>query len=147
MTTAGQLLLQKGGQVWTVTPHTSLHDTLELMAEKDIGVVVVMEGTKIAGIFSERDFAREAVKNREISLETPISKLMTRLVYFVRPEQTMEECMALMTEKHIRHLPVLVDDHVIGLISIGDVVKEVLSYKDTTIRSLENYILGREYSL
>jgi CBS domain-containing protein len=147
MTTAGQLLLQKGGQVWTVTPHTSLRDTLELMAEKDIGVVVVMEGTRVAGIFSERDFAREAVKNREISLETPISKLMTRLVYFVRPEQTMEECMALMTEKHIRHLPVLVDDHVIGLISIGDVVKEVLSYKDTTIRSLENYILGREYSL
>jgi CBS domain-containing protein len=146
MTTAGQLVMQKGSAVWSVSPQTELHDVLSLMAEKDIGVVMVMEGEKIAGIFSERNFAREAVRNGELSLHTPVSRLMTRLVFYVRPEQTLEECMALMTEKRIRHLPVVVEDHVTGLISIGDVVKEVLGERDSTIRVLENYITGQDYN-
>lgn len=145
MTTAGTLLMQKGSQVWSVTPETSLRDVLELMSAKDIGVVVVMDAGHIAGIFSERNFAREAIRNGELSLQTPVSRLMTHLVYYVLPDQTIDECMAIMTDRRIRHLPVLKDDRVIGLISIGDVVKEVLTERETTIRALENYILGREY--
>jgi CBS domain-containing protein len=122
----------------------SLQDALRLMRDRDIGVLMVTEETRIAGIFSERDFAREAAV-RSLPMNTPVSELMTREIYCVQPDQLIEECMALMTEKHIRHLPVVDDGALVGMISIGDLVRELVSEKDVAIRGLENYILGREF--
>lgn len=146
MTTVRHLLLHKAGDVWSVNPDTSLQDALNVMYDHDIGVVVVIDNGKIKGILSERDFARRAAREHELKLDTPVKNLMTSEVYYVQPDQLIEDCMAIMTEKHIRHLPVLEKNKLVGLISIGDLVREVVSQKDITIQSLENYILGREFS-
>ena len=146
MTIVRQVLAQKGAGVHSVTPNTKIRETLKLMADKDIGAVLVTDGDNIEGIFSERDFAREAAQNENINLDIPIRKLMTKLVYYVPPAITMDDCMALMTEKRIRHLPVVENGQLKGIISIGDVVREVISLKDVTIQSLENYIMGRGYN-
>jgi CBS domain-containing protein len=146
MTTVRQLLDQKPQDVWSVAPAASLWDVLQLMDEHDIGAVVVLDEGSITGIFSERDFARYAARNKKISLELPVSVLMTSQVVSIRPDQLLDECMALMTEKNIRHLPVLDQGQLIGLVSIRDVVKEIVSQRDTTIHSLENYIMGREFA-
>lgn len=146
MTTVKYLLSQKPGEIWSVAPATSLREALKVMYDRDIGVVVVMAQEQVVGIFSERDFARYAARTEELSLNTPVSELMTSQIYFVEPDQLIDECMAIMTEKHIRHLPVMNNKQLIGLISIGDVVREAVSQKDVTIRSLENYIMGREFS-
>lgn len=146
MTTVKHLLSQKPSEIWSVAPTTSLRDALKVMYDRDIGVVVVMAQEQIVGIFSERDFARHAARTAELSLNTPVSELMTSQIYFVEPDQFIDECMAIMTEKHIRHLPVMKNKQLVGLISIGDVVREAVSQKDVTIRSLENYIMGREFS-
>lgn len=140
------LLKEKGSAVWSVTPQTPLKIALELMAEKKIGAVVVMEGDKVSGIFSERDFARYAAKPVQVSLETPVGEIMTREVYVITPEKSVEECMALMSVRRFRHLPVMEKDRIIGVISIGDVVKQVISERDIQIKALENYILGRGYN-
>jgi CBS domain-containing protein len=146
MTTVKHLLSQKPNEIWSVAPVTTLREALKLMYDRDIGVVVVMAQEQIVGIFSERDFARHAARADELSLNTPVSELMTSQIYYVEPDQFIDECMAIMTEKHIRHLPVMKDKQLVGLISIGDVVREAVSQKDVTIRSLENYIMGREFS-
>ena len=146
MTTVRHLLDQKVNEVWAVSPDTTLRDTLKLMREHEIGVVIVNDAQGMVGIFSERDFARAAARDENLSFNTPVSELMTQQVYCVHSADLIEECMALMTGKRIRHLPVLLGKEVIGMISIGDVVREIVSQKDTTIRSLENYIMGREYT-
>ena len=146
MTTVKQMLLQKGSRVWSVTPSTTIHSALQLMSEKKIGAVLVMEGENIAGILSERDIARELSKVETLSMKTPVDKLMTKVVFYISPDISVDECMALMTEKKIRHLPVVDSGKLVGLISIGDVVKETIAQKDIAIRSLENYILGRDYN-
>lgn len=133
------LLEAKFTQVWYVTPTSTVADALKLMAEQQIGAVLVVEAGKIVGVFSERDFARKAVQ-REISMNTPVSELMAHPVYYVTPEQSVESCMALMTQKRFRHLPVIDRGKLVGVISIGDVVKQVLLEKDQTIQSLEDYI-------
>lgn len=141
-TTVQSILRQKGSQVWWVTPDASILQALELMAERKIGAVLVMEAGSLVGIFSERDYARRGILlNR--GPETPISQVMTYPVYCVTPQQTLEECMGLMTEKHIRHLPVADGETILGVISIGDVVKEVIADQAHLIQGLENYILGR----
>jgi CBS domain-containing protein len=145
MTIVQQVLKEKGFYVWTVSPDTSLMDALKLMAEKNIGAVLVVDGTNVAGVFSERDFARYTARDGLCGLDTPVQELMTEVVYIVGPDNTVEDCMALMVEKRIRHLPVLEEGKIIGLISIGDVVHEVISQKEITIQSMENYILGRGY--
>jgi CBS domain-containing protein len=117
------------------------------MAEKNIGAVLVLEEGKIVGIFSERDYARYAASRESLLLDEPVGNFMTRSVYYVSPQQTVEECMALMTAKHIRHLPVLEGDQLVGVISIGDVVKQLLEEKEITIQSLENYIRGRTHTI
>jgi CBS domain-containing protein len=137
---------EKGNEIWWVPPDATLKETLRLMAEKDIGAVVILDQGQAAGIFTERDFARQAVSETGISLEDPISKVMTKMVYYVHPDQTIDECMALMTQKHFRHLPVLQNNSLSGVVSIGDVVKTMISEKDIAIRGLENFILGREYN-
>jgi CBS domain-containing protein len=140
------LLKIKGNQVWSVAPETSVKDALKLMAGKDVGALLVMSEEKIVGIFSERDFARHMVSVDELSETMKTKDLMSQPVFFANPDQSIEECMAVMTVKHFRHLPVLEGDQLIGMISIGDVVKQLISEKETTIKGLEDYILGRDYT-
>lgn len=146
MATVNNLLLQKGKDVWSVQINSTIRETLLLMREKNIGAVLVEDGKDIVGIFSERDYARHAARRDSMLLDEPVRDFMTHAVYYVSPQETVEEVMALMTSKHIRHLPVLEDEKLVGIISIGDVVKQILSDKETTILGLENYILGRNYS-
>ncbi|HZD11013.1 MAG TPA: CBS domain-containing protein [Candidatus Binatia bacterium] len=140
MTIVKQILENKGYDVWSVAPDDSIYAALELMAEKNIGAVLVMEGEDLVGIFSERDYARKIILRGKASRDTPVAEAMTRRVFAVRPDQHVEGCMALMTEKRIRHLPVMRDARVVGLISIGDVVKAVISEQANTIQYLEDYI-------
>lgn len=139
MATVKDLLKAKFTQVWYVTPTSTVSDALKLLAEQQIGAVLVVEAGKIVGIFSERDFARNALSS-EVNLSTQVSELMVRGVYYVTPDQSVESCMAMMIAKRIRHLPVLEDGKLVGVISIGDVIKQMLLEKDTTIQSLEDYI-------
>src|SRR5690554_616436 len=113
-----QILDNKGHDVWSIGPDASIYEALELMAERNIGAVLVMEGGRLVGIFSERDYARKVVLEGKSSRETPVRQAMTGRVFAVRPDQSVEGCMALMTEKRIRHLPVMRDDEVVGVISI-----------------------------
>ena len=140
------LLKIKGNDVWSVPPHTSIKDALLLIAEKNIGAVLVIDAGKIVGVFSERDFARYMASVDELSRTLPVSDLMSKPVFFANPDQSVEECMAVMTARHFRHLPVMEDEELIGLVSIGDVVKQLISEKEVTIKSLEDYILGRDYT-
>ncbi|MEJ2601091.1 MAG: CBS domain-containing protein [Anaerolineales bacterium] len=142
MYTVRQILQNKGHQVWSVSPEASVYEALQLMAEKDIGALVVMEADRLVGIFSERDYARKVILHGKTSRETRVREVMTPRVAVIKPEQATEECMALMTAKHIRHLPVMEDERLIGLISIGDVVKAVISKQEFVISQLENYITG-----
>jgi len=140
MATVKDILNQKGQQVWYVTPETTLRDALKLMAAKNIGAVIVLDGHDVVGILSERDYARKVITAESISLDEPVHTLMTSPVYYVTPDHTVEECMNLMTAKHFRHLPVISGQDVTGLISIGDVVKQILLEKEREIESLEDYI-------
>ncbi len=142
MKTVKHILKDKGNDVWHITPDTLVYDALKLMAEKEVGSLLVLDEGNLVGIISERDYARKVVLQGKSSLHTPVREIMTQKVISVHPEQTLEECMALMTDKHIRHLPVLVDDRVIGVVSIGDVVKAELAEKDFLIKQLKNYITG-----
>jgi CBS domain-containing protein len=142
MSTVRQLLRTKPAEVWTVEPQASVYNALQLMADKDIGAVLVVEQDRLVGVFSERDYARKVVLHGKSSRSTTVGELMTQLVYYVRPEQTAEECLVLMTAKRIRHLPVMEDGRLIGIVTIGDVGKEIMSQQEFTIRNLEIYITG-----
>ena len=142
MKTVKQVLDNKGPTTWHVLPDSFVYDALQLMADKEIGALLVLEGGRLVGIISERDYARKVILKGKSSLDTPVKEIMTRDAVCVRPEQTVEECMALVTEKRVRHLPVVMDDKVVGIISIGDLVKAVIDEKDFTIKQLESYIMG-----
>ncbi len=143
MKTVEQILRSKGSDFWFVAPDTMVYEALKLMAEKDVGALLVLEsGADLVGIISERDYARKVILKGKSSLDTPVREIMSRPVTAVAPQQTVEECMAVMTEKRVRHLPVLVSDRVVGIVSIGDLVKASLDEKDFLIRQLENYITG-----
>jgi len=141
--TAANILKSKPDQtVHTITPTASVFDAVKLMAEKNIGALLVMEGEKVVGIITERDYARKIVLMARSSKETPVRDVMTSSVMYVRPDQTSEECMVLMTENRLRHLPVMNGDELIGLISIGDLVKDIISEQKFIIQQLEHYITG-----
>lgn len=140
MKTVRDLLKQKGREVWSVAPDSTVYDALQLMADKNIGALLVIDGGRTVGIFSERDYARQVILKGKTSKDTPVRDVMTSKVVFVRPEQNIEECMALMTDKRFRHLPVLEEGRLAGLLSIGDVVKALISEKDFLIEQLANYI-------
>ncbi len=140
MATVRDLLQNKGKTVWSVAPEIPIRDAIRLMADKEIGAVLVIEEGEIIGIFSERDFARDMVSGLVYSLDTPVRMGMTHPVFYVTPEQTLEECMTLMTDKRFRHLPVLENGELVGLVSIGDIVKQIITEKDVTIQDLEYYI-------
>jgi CBS domain-containing protein len=138
--TVRNILKEKDDQVWSVQPDTPLIEAVVLMAEKKIGFVPVIQEKKILGVFSERDFARLMVARHDLPLDTPVGDVMVSPVYFVHPDQTVEECMAVMSAKHFRHLPVMQDECCIGVISIGDVVKRMVLEKDIAIENLENLL-------
>ncbi|MER3443539.1 MAG: histidine kinase [Meiothermus sp.] len=137
-----QLILAKGNRVHTISPDATVFEALERMAMYDIGALVVMEDERVVGIFSERDYARKVVLVGRVSRETKVREIMTDEVITVSPETTVGECMALMTGKRIRHLPVLEGENLVGLISIGDVVKAIMSEQELMIAELESYITG-----
>ena len=135
-----QLLQAKGHDIWSVGPEDSVYDAIELMANKAVGALVVMEGDSLVGVLSERDYARKVVLQGRSSKGTKIKEIMTSRVVYARPEQTVEECMALMTDKRIRHLPVMDGDELLGVISIGDLVKSIIEEQQHVIEQLEQYI-------
>lgn len=140
--TVKNLLEQKGQNVWTISPDATVFDALAIMAEKDIGSLVVMDGEKLIGIVTERHYSRNVILKGKRSPTTLVRDIMDRNVVHVRPEQTVELCMALMTEKRVRHLPVLEGNNVIGIVSIGDLLKSIISKQKFVIDELEHYIHG-----
>jgi CBS domain-containing protein len=141
-TTVKDILKKKGKEIWSVSPEATVYEALELMADKNIGAVVVMEGDKLVGIFSERDYARKVILQGKSSKDCKVSELMTKKVLYVSSDYPLEACLALMTEEHVRHLPVLDDGKLVGIISIGDVVHEIISNQKFTISELERYIFS-----
>ena len=142
MTTIAQLLNAKGDQIWSVEPKATIFEALEIMSEKEIGALLVMEDGKLMGIFSERDYARKVILKGKSSKETPVGELMTKKVFYIDSQKTINDCMAMMTAKRIRHVPVIEDNQVMGIVTIGDVVNQIISEQEVTINHLENYITG-----
>jgi CBS domain-containing protein len=140
MKTVRQLLEIKGNRVLSTTPDASVYQALLIMAEMEVGALVVMDGDQVVGIFSERDYARNVVLKGKTSRETPVQDIMTAKVISVTPENTVEDCMNLMSDKRIRHLPVLDNSKIVGMLSIGDLVKETIAHQQFLISQLENYI-------
>lgn len=142
MTTVRNILQTKGPEVWSVEPETPVMNALKIMDEKNIGALIVARGGTLLGILSERDYARKLVLRGKSTNDSRVQDLMTPVVVTVTPDQSMDRCMELMTSKRVRHLPVVENEKLIGLISIGDVVKAVISEKEDLIKHLENYITG-----
>ena len=142
MKTVRQILKTKPFPIWSVSAETKTFDAIKLLAEKGIGALLVMADAELVGIFSERDYARKVALKGKSSLDTPVRDVMTTDVLVISPEDSNEYCMALMTDKRVRHLPVIEDKKVIGIISIGDLVKDIISEQEFTIRQLESYIHG-----
>lgn len=142
MKTVRQVIKDKDSEIWWTTPDTHVFSALSLMAEKSVGALLVIDNGKIVGIFSERDYARKVILKGKSSKDIYVREIMTTSVRFITPEQTCEQALALMTDKHIRHLPVLEDDQLLGIVSIGDLVKAVIDEQKKTIDKLEKYILA-----
>jgi CBS domain-containing protein len=142
MTIVRQLLEVKGHDVWSTGPHSSVYDALRMMADKDVGALLVMENDKLVGIISERDYARKVILKGKASMDTLVGDIMTSILFTVHPDQTVHECMELMTNKHVRHLPVVLENKVLGIISIGDVVKDIIYQQRETIKDLERHVTG-----
>jgi len=141
--TVQDVLNDKGKRVWTISPEAKVIDALKLMSDKDIGGIVVTEGERLVGILTERDYARKVMLRGKSSLDTPVKDIMTSGVYYVDPETTTQECLALMTKNRIRHLPVIRGGKLLGIVSIGDVVKSVISQQKIALDHLESYITGK----
>lgn len=142
MSTVQQILDEKGNDVYAVDPDDMVFDAVKLMADKGIGAALVMDGDKLVGIVTERDYARKIILEDRASKDTPVKDVMTKKVLCVSPERTVDECMALMTDKRSRHLPVVDNKRVVGVLSIGDLVKAVISEQKVLIDQLQHYITG-----
>ena len=142
MITVKDILGTKGHDVLSVTPDATVYEALRIMAENNVGALVVLDGETVAGIMSERDYARKVILHGKSSREMQVREIMTSRVYYMRPEQDLQECMAQMTDRHVRHLPILENDRLVGIISIGDVVKAIIADQESTIKLLETYITG-----
>jgi CBS domain-containing protein len=141
--TVNSILRHKGHQIWSVSPDDSVLQAIRLMADKGIGALVVIAGEALVGIISERDYARKVVLQGKSSKDTPVSDIMSSPVVTVGPDHTVDDCMRIVTAKRIRHLPVVRDEKVVGVISIGDLVRRIISTQGETIQYLEEYIVGR----
>ena len=142
MKKVNDILKVKGNDVWSIGPEASVYDAIHLMTEKKVGALMVMEGGKLVGVISETDYTRHSILKGRSSQQTPVKEIMTSRVLYVQAEQDIEECMVLMTEKRTRHLPVMDEGKLIGVISIGDAVKSVIDEQRFTIEQLERYITG-----
>jgi CBS domain-containing protein len=142
MTTVRHILDQKGNQVWSLHSGDTVYDAIKLMADKDVGALVVLDGSKIVGIVTERDYARNVFLKGRASPQTMVGEIMQRNVMCANPDNSIEECMAIMTAKHVRHLPVTDDSQLFGIVSIGDLVKTIISDREFAIEQLEHYIRG-----
>jgi len=137
------ILRVKGSNVYSTTPDATVYEALKLMAEKNIGALLVLEGEKIAGLISERDYTRKTILKGRFSKETAVKEIMTTNIITIVAEDDLEKCMELFTDKHVRHLPVIENEKIIGIVSIGDVVKGVIDYKEFIIQEQEKYIKGK----
>jgi CBS domain-containing protein len=144
MSTIEKLISSKDSDVWTISPDDSVYEAIKQMNDHSVGALPVVLGDKLVGIISERDYARKVILNDRSSKETQVKDIMTTRVFHTFPKQKIEECMAVMSEHHIRHLPVLVDEKLVGIISIGDVVKDIISEQKFKIEQLENTISWSE---
>jgi len=142
MTYVEQLLKTKGNEIWSIAPQATVYEALQIMSEKDVGALLVLDKGNLVGIFSERDYARKLILKGRFSKDTTVGELMTREVLYIESQSTIEHCMALMTAKRVRHLPVLENERLIGIVTIGDVVKQIISDQEFTIQQLERYIKG-----
>ena len=142
MKSVNDVLKGKGGQLSIIAPNATVYEAIKLMADMEIGALLVMEGDNLLGILTERDYARKIILLGKSSKETAVQEVMTTKVMVVTPVNTVEECMAIMTDKHVRHLPVVEHGKVIGIITIGDAVKAIISEQHFTINNLVNYIMG-----
>ena len=141
MKTIEYILKVKGYNMWSIPPSASVYDAIKMMADNEVGALLVIEAGKLVGIISERDYSRKVILKGRSSKDTPVRDIMTSPVLYTTPNQTIENCMALMTAKHVRHLPVFANDRLIGIVSIGDLVKAIISEQKILIQKLENYIL------
>ena len=141
MKTIRLLLKQKNKETWSLNPTTKVFEALQIMAQKDIGAMPVMEGSKLVGIFSERDYARKVILKGKASKNIPVREVMTTELVVISPDQTVDQALECMTEKHIRHLPVLQGNKLIGFISIGDLVKSIIDEQKVVIDKLEQHII------
>ena len=141
--TISEILHNKGSQVWTVPPDTTVFDALKLMGEKNIGSLLVVEGSRLVGVISERDYCRKIALFGRNSRITPVRDILTSVVISVTPKHTVQECMSLMTTHRVRHLPVLEDKQIVGIVSIGDLVNWIINAQRTAIDQLQNYISGQ----
>jgi CBS domain-containing protein len=142
MTSVDGLLKIKGSKTWSISPGATVYEALQQMSEKDTGALLVVDDGSLVGIFTERDYARKLILKGKFSRDTKVHELMTREVLYVDPGNSIEDCMVLMTNKRVRHLPVLDDGKLVGIVTIGDVVKRIISEKESTIQQLEKYITG-----
>jgi CBS domain-containing protein len=137
------ILQSKGHDVWSIRPEAFVFDAVKMMSERSVGALLVMEGEKMVGIITERDYARKVILAGKSSKQTQVKDIMTQRVLWVAPERTIEECMALMTDKKVRHLPVVENTQVVGIVSIGDLVKAIIAEQQVIIDQLQNYINPR----
>ena len=142
MVTVRQLLDGKGADIWSVAPDDSVFEAVQVMSDRDVGALMVLDGSRVAGIISERDYARKIALEGRASRDTKVADIMTTRVVYALPTQTVDECLALMTDKRIRHLPVMNGDDLVGVLSIGDLVKSKIEEQQHVIEQLEQYIAG-----
>ena len=140
MNFVSQILKDKKGKIWSVSPRETAYNALQIMADQNLGAVLVIDKRGVVGIFSERDYARKVILKGKSSKTTPVSELMTKKVLYIDPGTTVEDCMALMTEKNIRHLPVIEKNQLVGIVTVGDVLKQLIEDQKFEIQELERYI-------
>ena len=143
MNTIAQILAVKGNQTWQVSPGSRVYDALKLMADKDIGAVLVMDGERLLGIFSERDYARKVILLGKSSRQLQVSEVMSAPPIFIEPQETVEQALAIMSAKHVRHLPVMQAGSVVGIVTIGDLVQSLIDEQKVLIKNLEHHILTK----
>jgi len=143
MKTVKDILRAKGSKVYSISPDDTVYEALNRMADKNVGAMLVFEGNDLVGMISERDYSRKTILKGRLSKETAVKEIMTAELVTVHPDDDIEECMELFTDKRVRHLPVIKKGKVVGIVSIGDIVKSIIDYKDFIIEELENYIKGK----